>query len=567
MAPRMAKSLNKKAAALAKLKLPKLSLGVGLTDPQEALNNARIEPFAVQTLAAAIQNCETDDVLQYLHHYAKHQTKQKLQTFLVENEYPILCFAVAQNNEKVLRALLSFSPRGEMTNARTKSGIPTLAFAVLYGMLKAVDTLNVFKVLLANGADPECIPKDMWDFDSILKRPQSRQSKKFETTAASIWCDLTFRDLLAQSLNVSQKYFLWQASLQQAPAKYEQQGLFEHNMRGLLELPYHLVGQQSSVKLLKDHVLSHILIQREQPLVILFAGPSGHGKTELAERLGVLLGNVQPAIIDCAQMNTAAEVLGPSLGYKDSEKGSRLNNHLATYSGKRSIVFLDEFEKMGSEARLSLLQILDKGTYHDHKNNAYVDTKQTIFILATNSCSDTIQEWYESNMKEKTGAERANAKLEDLAREIRQKLIGLWEAETVGRCDLIIPFLPFNEVERAIIAHAFILKLRAYLREPINIQRKHLIGHIDLAVLQHEHVVTLLGNAGYLSAQGARTIEKSVTSQIQNMVVDVWRKHDTNIDEGVNEGPLAKYIVKVVPGTAGQDAIDVFEDGTANVYD
>ena len=567
MALRTPNRWNNDPSATAKLKLPETSLGAGSVRPRTALARARVKTFNVETLAAAVQNCKPDDVFQYLHAYDQYEVERSLQDTFVGNEFPIMFFAISRNDEQVVRQLLSFSDRGAMANARTKSGIPPLAFAVLYGALNAVNTLTVFKVLLANGADPECVPRDMWDFDSILKRPQNVRPKNLKITAAAVWCDSTFRDLLAQHLDVSQRYFLWQASLQQAPSKRRQQVLSVHNMDGLVELPYHLVGQQPSTRLLESYVFAHIVNQRDKPLVIVFAGPSGHGKTELAQHLGTVLGNLPTTIIDCTQMRSVMDLFGPSIGYDGYKDGSRLNNHLTTHSGKRSIVFLDEFEKMGAEARLGLLRILDAGTYHDRKTNADIDTRPTIFVLATNSCSYKIENWYERNLKNKTGKDIADADLEDLASDIRQGLTFQWEAATVGRCRLIIPFLPFNEVERAVIAHSFILKFKAQLRAPINIEKKHLVGHIDLALFEDEKIVSLLGYIGSLSALGARTIEDNVIARVQNKLTDVWSDHNTDIDESVNAGPLAKYVVQVARGTTGKEVIDVFEDGTTEIYD
>ena len=156
-------------------------------------------------------------------------------------------------------------------------------------------------------------------------------------------------------------------------------------------------------------------------MVLLFAGPSGHGKTELARQLGNLI-SLDLLTIDCTNMHSGFDLWGPVKPYMGYSDGSKLNNFLAEHSGRRSMVFLDEFEKMGQEIRNTLLlpiqagkpspptlrrthladcNFLSKGICFDLRKEllTLVDCSKTIWIMATNALDETIHAFCNSHEK------------------------------------------------------------------------------------------------------------------------------------------------------------------------
>jgi ATP-dependent Clp protease ATP-binding subunit ClpB len=66
-----------------------------------------------------------------------------------------------------------------------------------------------------------------------------------------------------------------------------------------------------------------------QPLSMIFAGPSGNGKTELAKELAELLnlhGDNAFHKVDCGKMASAAELFGMAGYWQGAKEGSSLNN-------------------------------------------------------------------------------------------------------------------------------------------------------------------------------------------------------------------------------------------------
>jgi MoxR-like ATPase len=102
-----------------------------------------------------------------------------------------------------------------------------------------------------------------------------------------------------------------------------------------------------------------------QPLVLLFAGPSGHGKTELARNLGRLL-SLELHSVDCTNLSHETDLFGPWFPFVGSSNGSAVNNYLASNNGQRCIIFMNEFEKTTEEVQRALLVPFQNGEGLDY---------------------------------------------------------------------------------------------------------------------------------------------------------------------------------------------------------
>lgn len=133
-----------------------------------------------------------------------------------------------------------------------------------------------------------------------------------------------------------------------------------NKMGQLKKLPYFLIGQRPASNLVMKHIYAHVALKTSSPYVVAFSGPSGHGKTELARALGNLL-SVETTVIGCAACRDTWALFGSTAGWDRNQDGSKLNNFLTDNSGKRSIVFLDEFDKMDQHIRNALLLVTESG--------------------------------------------------------------------------------------------------------------------------------------------------------------------------------------------------------------
>ncbi|OEU11328.1 P-loop containing nucleoside triphosphate hydrolase protein [Fragilariopsis cylindrus CCMP1102] len=159
-----------------------------------------------------------------------------------------------------------------------------------------------------------------------------------------------------------------------------------------------IVGQRFAKDIIIKKVIVHLKRRNNRrglatsssgPLSMVFAGPSGNGKTELAQELATLLNkpNDNNAFlkIDCGKLSTATELFGLAGAYQGSEQGSTLNNFIVSMSrepDKIGVVLLDEFDKVKKEVVTGLYQVLDRDK-GEWTNKQLGDGSQTICLEDT----------------------------------------------------------------------------------------------------------------------------------------------------------------------------------------
>ena len=119
--------------------------------------------------------------------------------------------------------------------------------------------------------------------------------------------------------------------------------------------------------------------------VMLFIGPTGVGKTELAATLAeVLFGTGQFLRLDMAEFgeaHTDARLIGSPPGYVGHEHGGELTDWLREHP--HSLVLLDEVDKAHARIMDLLLGLLDAGRLTDGRGRE-VSGRDAIFILTAN---------------------------------------------------------------------------------------------------------------------------------------------------------------------------------------
>lgn len=70
--------------------------------------------------------------------------------------------------------------------------------------------------------------------------------------------------------------------------------------------------------------------------------------------MGGLL-SLELIIVDCTTIQYDTDMFGPRNQYYGSEVGTQLNNNLAEWGWKRTVVFLDEFDKTTDDVRQAML--------------------------------------------------------------------------------------------------------------------------------------------------------------------------------------------------------------------
>jgi hypothetical protein len=269
---------------------------------------------------------------------------------------PAIFYVVQCNNPGMARIWVA---HGGNVNAWLRSPpIPLLAFAVILSAKIETDTTSLVSTLVSLGADASVIPQSL-----LAPFPDTQASELSDNLAAKVaWCSDSDRAELDRILNLTQRYVLHRHVKRGRLSARLEYVASELKATALLGLPYLIVGQEYAVKLLTDQILGYLLAPSDnpKPLVLFFAGPSGHGKSELGNLLGQLL-SLQICSVDMAGMKYETDLFGPRTPFFGSEKGSPLNNFLANTSSQPAIVFLDEFEKSKQEVWDSLLIPIGEG--------------------------------------------------------------------------------------------------------------------------------------------------------------------------------------------------------------
>ncbi|MFO1045209.1 MAG: AAA family ATPase [Planctomycetaceae bacterium] len=136
------------------------------------------------------------------------------------------------------------------------------------------------------------------------------------------------------------------------------------------------------------------LVNPEKPAsVLLFAGMTGVGKTELAKRLAELYSTSRRLqtypMGNFTEPHSVSGIIGVPPGYVGHDQGGRLVNDLN--SDPYSVFLLDEGEKAHPNIWVPFLNLFDEGWLIDQRGRkAYAD--RAIFVLTTNAGADTISQ-------------------------------------------------------------------------------------------------------------------------------------------------------------------------------
>jgi len=117
---------------------------------------------------------------------------------------------------------------------------------------------------------------------------------------------------------------------------------------------------------------------------LLFVGPTGVGKTELARQLSEAMGIplLRFDMSEYQEKHTVARLIGAPPGYVGYEEGGLLTD--AVRRSPHSVLLLDEVEKAHADVYNTLLQIMDHATLTDNAGKA-ADFRNVIIIMTSNA--------------------------------------------------------------------------------------------------------------------------------------------------------------------------------------
>ncbi|XP_077030575.1 mitochondrial disaggregase isoform X2 [Agelaius phoeniceus] len=160
-------------------------------------------------------------------------------------------------------------------------------------------------------------------------------------------------------------------------------------------LKEHIIGQENAIATVGAAIRrkENGWYDEEHPLVFLFLGSSGIGKTELAKQTAKYIhkdikkGFIRLDMSEFQERHEVAKFIGSPPGYVGHEEGGQLTKKLRQCPN--AVVLFDEVDKAHPDVLTIMLQLFDEGRLTDGKGKT-IDCKDAIFIMTSNVASEEI---------------------------------------------------------------------------------------------------------------------------------------------------------------------------------
>jgi len=229
---------------------------------------------------------------------------------------------------------------------------------------------------------------------------------------------------------------------------------------------------------------------------LLFVGPTGVGKTELARQLAEHM-NIPLLRYDMGEYqekHSVAKFVGAPPGYIGYEEGGLLTE--AVRKTPYAVLLLDEIEKAHEDIFNSLLQVMDYATLTDNAGRK-ADFRNIIILMTSNAGVREINRQvigFEGKPIDRSAVHRAIEKL--------------FSPEFRNRLDGVINFNSLAETE--------ILKIVNKALNAFQVQLKEKYIHLEVT----PSCLNWLAHHGYSSEFGAREIDRLIQEKIKRFFVD-----------------------------------------------
>ena len=239
------------------------------------------------------------------------------------------------------------------------------------------------------------------------------------------------------------------------------------------------------------------LLEDNKPLAsLLFVGPTGVGKTEiaksLAEELGVSL--IRLDLSEYGEKHAVAKLIGSPAGYVGYEEGGLLTE--AIRKTPVAVLLLDEIEKAHADIYNVLLQVMDYATLTDNQGRK-ADFRNVIIIMTSNTGARLVG-------KSGIGFQTENKDSSVILEEVKKT----FQPEFRNRLNKIVVFHGMDDSMASRVVDKKLKELGTLL------EAKKIVFEVEQAARE------LIKNHGISQMYGAREVDRVIRNEIKPLFVD-----------------------------------------------
>lgn len=239
----------------------------------------------------------------------------------------------------------------------------------------------------------------------------------------------------------------------------------------------------------------------------LFIGPTGVGKTHLAQCLAEEMFGSRDAIIridmsEYIEKFSVSRLTGAPPGYVGYEEGGQLTEQVRRKP--YSIVLFDEIEKAHPDVYNTLLQVMDEGRLTDSLGR-HIDFKNTIIIMTSNVGSKQVKD-FGSGIGFSRSAELDAANAESI---VRKALNKHFQPEFLNRIDEIIMF---DQLSRESIHQIIDLELKGLYDR---------VSQMGYTLRLTDEAKDFISEKGYDVQYGARPLKRAIQRYAEDALADI----------------------------------------------
>jgi ATP-dependent Clp protease ATP-binding subunit ClpC len=244
--------------------------------------------------------------------------------------------------------------------------------------------------------------------------------------------------------------------------------------------------------------------------VLLFLGPTGVGKTELAKAVAeFMFGDESKMVrIDMSEYGDGTvgieKLIGMPRGIVGSERGGILTEQLR--DNPYTVLLLDEVEKASPYLMNIFLQAFDEGWITDGRGKK-VYLSDAIVIMTSNLGSENFKK-YEKPLG---FGQKSLGEMKNIRQDVMKAAENRFTPEFRNRIDEIVIFSPLTMDEVREIAKLYIGKIRR------NMERQGKIVEVT------ESALDTLTEKGYSPAYGARFLKRHIDQKVKLPITNEWK--------------------------------------------